>query len=85
MEELLKPGRPKKDSQRDALVHVGFKADPPTVEAIEKLAMAVSAERGVVAAKSVAIRRALIEAALRLDDKKTSTKAEKEADELLWK
>ena len=56
----MKAGR----SQRDELVHVGFKADRATVEAIDIL-VATERRRGSMSPKGTAIRGALQEAARR--------------------
>jgi hypothetical protein len=59
----VKPGRVADGGEREALTHVGFKADEETRRAIDEL---LAVERGGKRAKSTVIRRAIIEAAERL-------------------
>lgn len=63
----MKTGRPKSTETRETLRHIGFKADKATCEALAKL-VAHARQPGVVSLKSVAIRRAIIEAAERLPE-----------------
>jgi hypothetical protein len=56
-------GRPK--SSRATIKMVNFRADQPTIEAIDKLEAAVAG--AVAGARSMAIRTAILEAAERLD------------------
>ncbi len=65
-DKIKKPGRPKVDDNREFLHTVTFKADKTTREAIAVLKAVVISEGGSVSgAKSIAIRRALVEAAER--------------------
>lgn len=68
----MKTGRPKNNERRGELVHVGFKADAATLEAIEILT-AKARREGAVAPKSTAIRGALQEVAGRV---KTNTRGD---------
>ena len=55
---MKKTGRPEKTEQRDELVHVGFKADTETLDAIDVL-VAEQRKHGGVSPKSAAIRGGL--------------------------
>lgn len=68
--EIVRSTSPKVESK---LTHVGFKADEETLAAIVKLVSVINSRPGIVAKKSVAIRRALIEAAARLSDPRVLT------------
>ena len=70
----MKVGRPKLGEDREPLTYVGFKADAQTVEALSRLTRDAEATPGVVSPKSAAIRRAIIEAAERLEVRKASTR-----------
>ena len=62
---VKKTGRPARYEKREELVHVTFRADAETLDAIKALTEAARAP-GVPAPRSVAIRRALIDAHARL-------------------
>lgn len=65
MSSAKKTGRPEQNEAREKLTKITFKADAETMAAIATLTSEAS-QAGVVAPKSVAIRRALIESANRV-------------------
>ena len=59
-----KAGRPPKGERREPLAILTFRADPATVRALGRLEAALGA--GFINGRSVAIRRAILEAAARI-------------------
>lgn len=70
----MKTGRPKNNERRRELVHVGFKADDKTMVALDVIVKQAK-RQGVVAPKSTAIRRAIVEAAERVNEAVVSSEA----------
>lgn len=65
-----KTGRPASYEQHEEMVHVSFRADKETIDALETITAAAAAS-GVVAPRSVALRRAVIAEAKRIKGEST--------------
>jgi len=71
-----KTGRPAHYEKREELTNVSFRADAATMAALKTITAAAAAA-GVIAPRSVALRRAIQEAADRIEEQAHEPKKEK--------